>query len=203
MPRREISTTIPEGYPELLTVAKERVRRAHISAARRVNSDLVRMYLELGQLILDRQADEGWGTRVIHHLAKDLSDAFPGQRGFSEHNLRYCRTSARLSPAPSGQQHAAQLPWGHVMVLTDKVEPEDLRLWYAAQAVEHGWSRSTTSTPSCTPASTAHPRPRRSRSPPSTPSSCATWSRIPTAWTSSSSTPATQSASSRTPWPTG
>lgn len=141
VPRREISTTIPEGYPELLTVAKERVRRAHISAARRVNSDLVRMYLELGQLILDRQADEGWGTRVIHHLAKDLSDAFPGQRGFSERNLRYCRTSARLFPAPIGQQLAAQLPWGHVMVLTDKVEPEDLRLWYAAQAVEHGWSR--------------------------------------------------------------
>ncbi len=141
VPKGEIATTVPEGYAELLAAAKDRVRRAHISAARRVNSELVLMYLELGRLILDRQADEGWGTRVIHHLAKDLAAAFPGQRGFSERNLRYCRTAARVFPPPIGQQLAAQLPWGHVMILTDKVDPTDLRLWYAAQAIEHGWSR--------------------------------------------------------------
>ena len=61
MPTREIDTTIPEGYAELLAAAKDRVRRARISAARRVNSEVVLMYLEVGQLILDRQADEGWG----------------------------------------------------------------------------------------------------------------------------------------------
>lgn len=141
MPNKEISTTLPEGYADLLDAAKDRVRRARISAARRVNSELVLMYLELGQLILDRQADEGWGTRVIHHLAKDLTEAFPGQRGFSERNLRYCRTSARMFPPPIGPQLVAQLPWGHVRTLTDKVEAQELRLWYAAQAVEHGWSR--------------------------------------------------------------
>lgn len=48
MPKREISPTIPEGYAELLAVAKDRVRRAHISAARRVNSELVLVYLEVG-----------------------------------------------------------------------------------------------------------------------------------------------------------
>ncbi len=134
--------TPPEGYAELLAAAKEQVRRAHISAARRVNSELVLMYLGLGRLVLDRQADEGWGSRVIHHLSQDLSSAFPGQRGFSERNLRYCRTAARMFADPIGPQLVAQLPWGHVRTLTDKVEDDKIRLWYAAQAAHHGWSRS-------------------------------------------------------------
>lgn len=150
------AATLPEGYAELLTAAKDRVRQAHITAARRVNSELVLMYLDLGRLILDRQADEGWGAGVIHHLAKDLEVAFPGQRGLSERNLRYCRTAARMFPAPIGPQLVAQLPWGHARERLDVVcggeflaDHDELRLWYAAQArlwyaaqaVEHGWSR--------------------------------------------------------------
>jgi predicted nuclease of restriction endonuclease-like (RecB) superfamily len=122
MPKREISTTIPEGYADLLAAAKDSVRCAHISAARRVNSELVLMYLELGQLILDRQADEGWGSRVIQHLAKDLSETFPGQRGFSRRNLHYCRQAAAIFGQAKVQQVAALLPWGHVMVLVDKLD---------------------------------------------------------------------------------
>jgi len=33
------------------------------------------------------------------------------------------------------------LPWGHIMVLLDKVTESEARQWYAAQAVEYGWSR--------------------------------------------------------------
>lgn len=39
------------------------------------------------------------------------------------------------------QQPVAQLPWGHITVLLDKLDAIQLREWYAAQAVEHGWSR--------------------------------------------------------------
>lgn len=141
MPNREISPTTPEGYAELLAAVKDRIRRAHISAARRVNSELVLMYLELGQLILDRQADEGWGTRVLERLAEDLQSEFPGQRGFSRRNLHYCRRAASIFAAEEVQQVAALLPWGHVMVLVDKLDDDQLRHWYAAQAVENGWSR--------------------------------------------------------------
>lgn len=139
--RVEIGDALPEGYGELLAEAKRSVASAQISAARRVSSELVLLYLRLGQLILDRQADEGYGTKVIAHLARDLSAAFPGQRGFSARNLRYCRTAARMFPGKVGQQLAAQLPWGHVMVLTDRVDDDEQRWWYAAQAAEHGWSR--------------------------------------------------------------
>lgn len=129
------------AYVDLLAKVKDQVRRSQVSASRRVNSELVEMYLGIGRLILDRQADEGWGTRVTARLSQDLKAAFPTMRGFSDRNLRYCRTAARMFPDPIGQQLVAQLPWGHITVLVDTVEEPDVRLWYATKAVEHGWSR--------------------------------------------------------------
>lgn len=35
----------------------------------------------------------------------------------------------------------ASLPWGHNLMLLHKLESPEDRLWYAAKAVEHGWSR--------------------------------------------------------------
>jgi predicted nuclease of restriction endonuclease-like (RecB) superfamily len=39
------------------------------------------------------------------------------------------------------QQPAAQLPWFHLCTLLDKLKNQDDRSWYAAKALEHGWSR--------------------------------------------------------------
>ncbi|MBQ3038779.1 MAG: DUF1016 family protein, partial [Clostridia bacterium] len=39
------------------------------------------------------------------------------------------------------QQVVAQLPWGHNIVLLDKIVDADKRNWYVAQCMENGWSR--------------------------------------------------------------
>ena len=39
------------------------------------------------------------------------------------------------------QQPVAQIPWGHNIVLLDKVSNESERLWYAEQSRKNGWSR--------------------------------------------------------------
>ena len=39
------------------------------------------------------------------------------------------------------QQTVAQLPWGHITVLLDKADTPEQRAWYAAAAVDYGWSR--------------------------------------------------------------
>ena len=88
VPKREISRTIPEGYAELLAAAKDRVRRAHISAARRVNSELVLMYLALGQLILEPSGRRGPGNK----------GAGTPRRGPP---IRVSRAARLLSPQPA------------------------------------------------------------------------------------------------------
>jgi len=45
-------------------------------------------------------------------------------------------------PSPAGGSEAfAFIPWGHNMVLLEKVEGLPDRLWYARQVIENGWSR--------------------------------------------------------------
>jgi predicted nuclease of restriction endonuclease-like (RecB) superfamily len=39
------------------------------------------------------------------------------------------------------QQVVAQLPWGHNVKLVEALKDPTDRLWYARQAIEHGWSR--------------------------------------------------------------
>ncbi|OKH85908.1 hypothetical protein EB75_08925 [Mycobacterium sp. ST-F2] len=66
----------------------------------------------------------------------------PDAKGFSSRNLKYMRAFAAAWPDFAiVQRCAAQLPWRQHMVLLDKLDSADLRIWYAETAVEHGWSR--------------------------------------------------------------
>ena len=134
---------VPVGYGELLEQLKARVRSAQVRAARAANSEVLALYWSVGRDILDRQDRSGWGGKVIDRLARDLRTAFPDQRGWSRRNLLYMRAFAESWPDLAGvvPQAVAQLPWGHVRALLDRLLGRAERDWYAARAVEDGWSR--------------------------------------------------------------
>jgi predicted nuclease of restriction endonuclease-like (RecB) superfamily len=140
------SDALPADYPRFLAEIKARIADARTRATLAVNSELIRLYWEIGHEILDREQREGWGAKVVNRLAADLRREFPDMTGLSLRNLRYMRAFARAWPAESPssivQQAAAQLPWAHNMVILDKLKDADDRIWYASQAVENGWSRS-------------------------------------------------------------
>ena len=46
-------------------------------------------------------------------------------------------------PSENLQQLVAQIPWGHNMLLMERVKDLSPRLWYIQQTVEQGWSRDT------------------------------------------------------------
>nr|WP_315418637.1 PDDEXK nuclease domain-containing protein [uncultured Pseudomonas sp.] len=132
----------PEGYGDWLTDLKGRIHNAQQRAALAVNRELVQLYWQIGHDILTRQAQQGWGAKVIERLAQDLRAAFPDMKGFSPRNLKYMRAFAEAWPdSEFVQQAAAQLPWGHNLVLLDKLPGPETRRWYAAKAIEHNWSR--------------------------------------------------------------
>jgi predicted nuclease of restriction endonuclease-like (RecB) superfamily len=139
------SDALPADYPQFLAEIKARIVGARTRAALAVNGELVRLYWEIGHEILEREQREGWGAKVINHLAEDLRREFPDMTGLSLRNLRYMRAFARAWPAESPssivQQPVAQLPWGHNVTLLDKLGDSAGRLWYASQTVENGWSR--------------------------------------------------------------
>ncbi|MGR7921609.1 PDDEXK nuclease domain-containing protein [Zobellella denitrificans] len=133
---------LPADYAQWLGELKTRIHRAQQRAAQAVNRELVLLYWQIGQDILQRQKREGWGAKVIERLAQDLRNAFPDMRGFSRANLMYMRAFAEAWPDPAiVQQAVGQLPWGHNLVLLSKLETPEMRLAYARRALEHGWSR--------------------------------------------------------------
>jgi predicted nuclease of restriction endonuclease-like (RecB) superfamily len=103
----------------------------------------VMLYWRLGNEILNRQNHEGWGTKVIDQLARDLKSEFPDMKGLSPRNMRYMRTFATAwSDGSIGQQLAAQLPWFHNCTILDQVKDSSTREWYIKKTIENGWSRS-------------------------------------------------------------
>ena len=135
-------TPPPEGYTDWLAELKGRIYSAQQRAALAVNRELVLLYWQIGRDILARQAAQGWGAKVIERLANDLRQAFPDMKGFSPRNLKYMRAFAEGWPdADFVQAVLAQLPWYHQLALLDKLDNAESRRWYAAQAIEHTWSR--------------------------------------------------------------
>jgi predicted nuclease of restriction endonuclease-like (RecB) superfamily len=108
-----------------------------------VNRELVLLYWQIGRDILARQAEQGWGAKVIERLAHDLRTAFPDMKGFSRANLMYMRAFAEAWPdAEIVQQAVGQLPWGHNLVLLDPAEAaRDSALPTRKRPFQHGWSR--------------------------------------------------------------
>jgi predicted nuclease of restriction endonuclease-like (RecB) superfamily len=63
-------------------------------------------------------------------------------KGFSPRNLLYMKQFAEAYVGHSiSQQAVAKLPWGHNVILIDKLDSTEQRLWYAQKTIEHGWSR--------------------------------------------------------------
>lgn len=157
----------PTGYVELLEDLKDRIRHAQVRAATAVSRELNLLYFEIGQRIVERQQQEGWGRSVIERLAADLQRAFPGVSGFSVWNiwrmrafyLAYTQEVTNLAQAVpelgdtnlpqaaaeldavSLPRPVAEIPWGHNVTLIQKLKDPLQRVWYARQTIENGWSR--------------------------------------------------------------
>lgn len=140
--RNSRSLDLSPKYAELLTELKAQIRSARARAALSVNRELILLYWRIGRQILESQRQEGWGSKVIDRLSRDLRIAFPEMKGFSPRNLKYMRALAEAySEEQFVQQAVAQIPWGHNVRILDYVRDPAEREFYIRKTIEHGWSR--------------------------------------------------------------
>jgi predicted nuclease of restriction endonuclease-like (RecB) superfamily len=133
---------LPPEYAEWLGDLKQRIRAERLRVVLASNTAMVLLYWEIGQRVLEKQTLQGWGAKIIDRLAADLREAFPEMRGFSPRNIKYMRAfAAAWQDREIVQASLAQLTWYHNIALLEKLKTPDERIWYAAKALEHGWSR--------------------------------------------------------------
>lgn len=136
-------------YASTLAELKTRIQECQVRAVSAVNKELISLYWLVGKIIVEKQEKSGWGTSVIEKLAKDLQSEFPGIEGFSRANI--FRMKAFYLAYEKVAQAVRQfdtlpifgIPWGHNVVLLQKIKSDDERLWYASKVIEQGWSRAT------------------------------------------------------------
>lgn len=75
------------GYNEFLKGLKAKIRNTQLKAAIAASRELIKLYWELGKDIVEKQEKEGWGSKVLERVAKDLQNEFPGIEGFSRSNI--------------------------------------------------------------------------------------------------------------------
>lgn len=126
-------------YLATIEQVKQEIKAAQYRAAVHVNTELIMLYHSIGCVI---NAHKSWGNKFIENLAQDIKLEFPQTTGYSVRNLKYMAKFAATYPdSEFVQQVVAQIPWGHNVVLLDKVSDADERNWYIEACRKNGWSR--------------------------------------------------------------
>jgi predicted nuclease of restriction endonuclease-like (RecB) superfamily len=151
-------------YADFIRVIKNKVQSAQIKAAVSVNRELIALYWEMAEKIVEKQKNSQWGDGLLAQMSKDLQEEFPDTKGFSLSNLKYMRQwflfwndgnaigQQAVSQSPKSQQAvgqlekakqlATQIPWGHNLLIISKCKDQDEALFYAQKTIGNNWSRS-------------------------------------------------------------
>jgi predicted nuclease of restriction endonuclease-like (RecB) superfamily len=116
-----------KSYVILINELKIQIQAARTKASLAVNRELILLYFKIGKLILEKQAAEGWGSKIVERISNDLRNEFPEMKGLSVTNLFYMRKFAETYGIQICQQLGGELkispffdiPWRHHVMLMD------------------------------------------------------------------------------------
>lgn len=77
---------------------------------------------------------------ILPNVSHSIKFAYPNIEGFSDRNLK--RMKRFYKDSEKVQQLVAHLPWGHNVLLFEKIKDMDTRLNYIDGCIQNGWSRS-------------------------------------------------------------
>jgi predicted nuclease of restriction endonuclease-like (RecB) superfamily len=159
---------ISKEYKSWLNELKQHIHSTQIRAALKVNAELLGLYWHLGQEILNKEKDRGYGKKLIDQLSKDLMQEFPQVKGFSRSNLYSVRqwVSFYAQNGPTVQSNFGQLaefgqsvgnksieeangqmlnvlfqiPWGHHLQIISKCKRLEEAIFYVKETGRYNWS---------------------------------------------------------------
>lgn len=153
-----------KDYSAFLAELKHRIKSAQIKAAVSVNRELIELYWELAEKIVEKQKSSQWGDGLLAQMSNDLKEEFPDMKGFSKRNLELMRQwylfwsngtaiaqqdVAQLEKSQqfddqmaNAKQLATQIPWWHNVVIISKIKNHEEALFYVQKTIENNWSRS-------------------------------------------------------------
>ncbi len=121
---------------------KQRIRSSQYEALKAVNQQLMILYWDIGQLIVDRQEEANGGKSIVEKLAKDLQIEFSGISGFSVRNLWNMRNFyLAYYQNEKLQSMVAEIGWTHNIVILEKCKDNLKREFYIRMTRKFGWTK--------------------------------------------------------------
>ena len=168
---KDIVTIDNNEYQQWLRHLCEEIDKQRLKAVMQLNAATLQHYWWLGNDIIQKQKEQGWGAKVIDQLSVDLQKRYGGDSGYSVRNLGYMKSFAaeypdfpflqvplaKLQEKPFLQARLAnftvsadgefvqvplaQITWYHHISMLAKVKDLTLRAFYMTEAGIQGWSR--------------------------------------------------------------
>ena len=82
---------LDSDYAVWIAEIKHRYRSSQVKAAVRVNAEKLLFNWQLGRDLVQKKAEERWGSGVVEQVSLDLKREFPEETGFSTRNLWYMK----------------------------------------------------------------------------------------------------------------
>jgi len=133
---------LEKNYISFLNTIKSKILQARIRAYRGLNRGHIQLYWDLGKTIVERQKRYGWGQSVVERLSKDLQFEFKGREGYSSHNLWRMRDFyLEYKEYPKLARLVLEIPWGHNVLILQKIKSNEQKQYYIEACIKLGWSR--------------------------------------------------------------
>ena len=123
MPNKTLQTT---EYKEFIQSIKSKIHSSQIKAHIKVNEEMLKLYWNIGEIIVEKQKKSSWGDGFIADISKDIQKEFPDMKGFSATNIKYMRKwYVYYTNSPQAVDffkdkeiqkitpQIFQIPWGH------------------------------------------------------------------------------------------
>ncbi len=130
----QLTTTSFTDIVQLIATAKQRAIQA-------VNTSLIDLYWQVGEIISRKIAAAEWGDGVVTQLADHIAQTQPGLRGFTRPNLfRMRQFYETYKDDVKVSALLRQLPWTHnLTILSQSKRPEE-REFYLRLAAQEKWT---------------------------------------------------------------
>jgi len=157
-------------YKQFMLDIKSKIQSSQIKAAIKVNVDLLKLYWNIAEMIVEKQKSSSWDDGLIDSISKDLKREFPRMKGFSKRNIEIMRqwytfwssstvitkqvvsqmenekvqqVVAQLEDTKSRQvmDEIFKIPWGHNILIITKIKEIEIAKFYIEKTIENAWSR--------------------------------------------------------------
>jgi predicted nuclease of restriction endonuclease-like (RecB) superfamily len=129
-------------YKELFNSIVGTINSSRFNAFKAVNKHLISLNFEVGKLIVDSQNKNDWGKSIVDTLSKDINKIIDGKKGYSPQNLWNMRQFyLEYKNETTLLKLALDIPWGHNMLIIQKIKDEKERKYYLKTTNDMAWSR--------------------------------------------------------------